>query len=361
MVVVRLFCLVPLLAGCGRLGFDGFGDEPEPGDNMTVGVDDSSLRAPFACETIASFATLADADVDLAVATTPTGASLFWVPATGGNLDGLALATSRQATAVTRVSSAPYDQSSAAFIDGRLVVTGRNGIRAVVHDVPMPIGPGVEIANLMGDHTAKTAVVKAGTDRVMASSCSEIALHSFNAAWVSTENTYTKALSTSDHVEIAQLGTSALTTVSIDNGCDFELATSKTSSTTRLSPAFCKQARLATAGTQVAMVFETPTTVDLVIDEATTVSPANAMPLALGSSPRVLEHGGRYWISYLDENANLVVGTVENGIVLTRRLAGTSALHDGFELAIYDGAPWVFAVDPATANLSGRKLCVPST
>ncbi|MBS1123708.1 MAG: hypothetical protein H6Q90_5936 [Deltaproteobacteria bacterium] len=361
MVVARLVCLVPLVAGCGRLGFDGFGEgDPEPGGNMTVGVEDSSARTPFECEAVPAFATVADADVDLAVATTPTGASLFWVPTTGGNLHGIDLATSRQPSQVTLVRSGPFDQASASFIDGQLVVTVRSTLRALVHTVPMPIGPGVEIANVWGDNIAKTAIVKAGADRVMAASCSEVALHSFDAGWNGTEDTYLKTLSTSDHIEIAQLGTSALTAVSIDTGCDYELATSNSASTTRLSTTFCKQARLATSGNEVAMAFETTDTVNLVIDDVSTVTAANAMPVALGSSPRVIHHAGRYWVSYLDENANIVVGTVEDGILLLRRLAA-SALHDSFELAVYDGSPWVFAVDPQSSNVYGRRLCLPST
>jgi len=364
MLAVRLLCFVPLVAGCGRLGFDGLagGDgEPEPGGNMTVGVEDSSARTPYECEAIGSFATVTDPDVDLSVATTPTGASVFWVPASGGNLRGFDLATSRLPSPVTLVRSGPFDQSSASFVDGRLVVTVRSSTRALVHDVPMPIGPGVEIANVWGDNTAKTAIVKAGSDRVMAASCSEMALHSFDTGWVGTESTYTKPLTTSDHVEVAQLGTSALTAVSIDTGCDYELATAGNASTSRISPTFCKQARLATSGTQVAMAFETPNTVNLVIDDVSTVTAANGMPLALGSSPRVLQHAGRYWVSFLDEDANIVVGTVEDGIVLIRKLAGAVALHDSFELAVYDGSPWIFAVDPQSANVYGRRLCVPAT
>lgn len=352
------------LAGCGRLGFDGFGDgdDPEPGTNQTVGVDDGSARAPFECEAV-TFATANTSDVDLAVATTPTGASVFWVPSATGSLRGFDIAAAdRSASPITVVRSGPYDQTSVAFVDGRLIATARNGVRAIVHDVPQPIAAGTEIANLWGDNTAKTAIVHAGPDRVMAASCSEFSLHAFDQAWSGSEDTLTRSNpDSSNHVDVTQLGARMFTAVSMDNACTYTVATDRSTGTTRSSVMPCAHARLAATTDEVAMAFETATTVDLVIDDASTVTAANAMPIALGSSPRVLRHDGRYWLSYLDEAGGLVVGYVEDGVVLTRQLGNATAAHDAYELAVLDGSPWIIGVDPTTSNVYGRRLCTPGS
>jgi hypothetical protein len=80
------------------------------------------------------------------------------------------------------------------------------------------------------------------------------------------------------------------------------------------------------------------------------------LPLALGSAPRVLTHEGRFWLSYLDEAGRVVVGFVSGDEVLTRTL-DVSATAGGYELATYDGAPWIFGVDPSTSGVYARRLC----
>ncbi len=346
------------LVGCGRLGFGGVeGTVDEPGDNDTVGVEDNSSRAPYACESVASFATTNSADVDLSIATTPTGATLFWVSTAGGSLRGIDVAADRTASGVVVVRSGQGDRSAAAYIDGHLIATVRSTTRAVVHDVPMPLAAGVEIGNFWGDNIPKLALLHAGPDRVMAASCSEIALHAFDTTWLGTENSYVRSASTSDHIDTTGIDDSAFTVVSTDMGCIYEHATDRATSVRRTSPLPCGQARVAGEAGRVAMAFVDSSTVELVVDDVATVTAANAVPIAAGSSPRVLQHGGRTWITYLDESSQIVVGYLDAGTLLTRALANVTAMPSAYELAVFDGQPWVFGVDPATRNVYGRRLC----
>ncbi len=38
-----------------------------------------------------------------------------------------------------------------------------------------------------------------------------------------------------------------------------------------------------------------------------------------------------------------------------------AANHDAYELAVYDGKPWLFAVEPTTSMVSARQLCIPQS
>jgi hypothetical protein len=349
-----LILVLPLAVGCGRLGFG----ELEPGTNETGGVDENSPLAPSQCEAVDAFATLASGDMNVAAAATPTGASLFFVPSAGGDLSGIDVALDRQAGPVTLVRAGSFTESAAAYLDGRLVATARTGSRSLVHDVPMPIGAGTEIGNFGGDHMTKNALVHAGPDRVLATSCSAISLHAFDAGWSGTESTYYRDANPSDHLDIVQLGARAFTAMSTQAGCQYETATDRATSTARISSVNCLEARMATDDVdQVAMAFSNTGDIELVIDRSDTVSAANALPIGVGSAPRVLRHDGRYWISYLDQANHVVIGYVDQGIVLTRTLADATTTAGAYELAIYDGAPWIFAVDPGTAKLYGRGLC----
>jgi len=348
--------LLLLVAGCGRLGFDGI----EPGDNMMNGVDPMSALAPAQCEATGSLGTPSSPDVDLAVATTPTGASLFWVAIAGGSLRGVDLGTDRIATPITTIVTGSFTESSAAYLDGHLLATGLTGSRSLVQDVPQPIAAGVEIGNFGGDHVAKSNLVHAGPDRVLATSCSDVQYHSFDASWAGMESTYSYSSPQTDHVDITQVGARALTVISTGTQCDYFVATNRSTSTTRSSQISCEGARMASDGVdQIAMLVETSGgDVALVIDATDTVSAANALPIAVGSAPRVLRFDNRYWVTYVDPTGHIVIGFLDDtGMLLTRTLTDATTTPRGYELAMFDGSPWVFAVDPGTSALYGRRLC----
>lgn len=350
------WAIAVFLVGCGRLGFDG---QPEPGANMILGVDINSPLAPAQCESANGLATTTSTAIDLAVATTPTGASVFWAPTAGGTLRGIDVGLDRQASAVTMVIAGTYSETTAAYLDGRLVVGGLSGSRLVANDVPQPIAVGTELGNFGGDHVAKTAVVHVGTDRVMATSCTDMRFNSFDpTTWSGTEGTYTYNTPQTSHVAISTVGSRALSIIATASECRYFVGTNRSTSTTRTSPVLCPEGRLASDDLdQIAMVFEGGGSVQLVIDGIDTVTAANAMPIAMGSAPRVMRFDNRYWVTYLDDTNHIVIGFIDDqGMLLTRTLADVTTAK-GYELTMFDGAPWVFAVDANTSTVVGHGLC----
>lgn len=343
-----------LVAGCGRLGFDD-----EPGDNMMNGVDPMSALAPAQCEAAGPFATVPSANIDLAVATTPTGASLFWVPLGGGNLSGIDLAVDRTAGPITTIATGTFTESSAAYLDGHLLATGLSSSRSLVHDVPQPLAAGTQIGNFGGDHVAKRSLVHVGPDRVVATSCTDMQYHAFDASWTGQQGTYNYNSPQTDHVDITDVGARALTVVSTGTQCEYFVGTNKSTNTTRTSTTPCEAARLASDGAdQIAMLVADTGYINMVIDATDTVNAQNAMTIGAGSGPRVLRYDNRFWISYVDTSGHIVIGFLDDtNTLVTRTLTDTATTAKGYELAMFDGSPWVFAVDSGTSNVTGRRLC----
>jgi len=105
------------------------------------------------------------------------------------------------------------------------------------------------------------------------------------------------------------------------------------------------------------MLFVNQGAVEVVVDGSATLTPTAGLPLGMGSEPRVLHHADRFWLAYLDEQNRIVIGYVVGGEVQLRTLPQTSA-PGAYELAVFDGNPWLFSVEPQTAAFVGQKLCV---
>ncbi len=352
------------VTGCGRLGFgeDDPSSTDEGGGNMTVGVVDATARAPAVCERLNNLATVG-ANVDLALATTPTGLSAFWVPTAGGSLSGVDIGTNRAASLVSIVKVGAFTASSAAYLDGQLVAGGISTSRALVHSVPQPLAGGTEIGNFDGEFVGKTTLTHSNGDRVTATSCSSgLTVNAFDNAWNGSPATFTVNTSQSVSIDLTPIGAQSLAVWSTASTCHYETVTSKTTGTARQTASkACQLARLTSNGTEVAMVFEEGTKTGLVIDDATTLSAVNAVYANGARSPRVLWDGAHYWVSYLDATDHVVIGYVdEYGMTLTTQLPDKAPTDKAYELGMLDGQPWLFAVGQTDSQLTAARLCVPA-
>jgi hypothetical protein len=354
------------LAGCGRLGFGESGDESDDGGggNLVTGVVDENARAPAICERIADIATTATADVDLAVATTPSGATVVWSAVAGSQMFGVDIAASRQLGTPGIVRDGSFTATSATYIDGKLVTAGVNSTRTLIHEVPQPLATAVEIANIDGMFVGKTTLAHSGGDRVIATSCSSgLTMSAFDFQWNSSEGTLSVSTNATQNIDQAPMGGTAFAVWSTAASCHYEIVTSRTTGTTRQTMSrSCDAARVASSGFDVAIVFQESGRAGLVIDDAGTVSVTNAAFVTGARSPRVLWDGARYWASYLDATDRIVVGYVDAGGSLVRaQLPDAAPASKAYELGMLDGQVWVFGVEPTTRSLSASRLCIPAT
>jgi hypothetical protein len=359
-----LLMMVLAGVGCGRLGF---GDESpgggggDIGGNETVGIEDTSPKAPQVCEVVGSLATTNTTDVDLSVATTPSGASVFWVATAGSSLRGFDLATDRtpSATVVVRGGTS-FTASAAAYVDGRLLAGVISSSRALIHDVPVPIAAATEIGNFDGEYVGKLTLTHAGPDRIVATSCSSgLTMNAFDNLWNGTEATFTESSDQTASIDVTKLSSDAFAVWSTDTECHFERIASRTTGTMRMTNAPCRFARLAATSDAVAMAYENGPDVGFVIDDAATIALANALAIPGARSPRVLWSGSTYWVSYIDASDHIVVGYVDgSGMLLTTQLPDAAPATHAYELAMYDGQPWLFGVDDSM-QVYANRFCIP--
>ena len=77
---------------------------------------------------------------------------------------------------------------------------------------------------------------------------------------------------------------------------------------------------------------------------------------ANATSPRTVFDGQRFWISYIDERGDVVAGFLDgNRKPVTMALNGVHPSREGYELAIVNGAPTIFALDDT--GYSAYGLC----
>ena len=75
-------------------------------------------------------------------------------------------------------------------------------------------------------------------------------------------------------------------------------------------------------------------------------------------APKIVFDGTRYWVSYINERDDVVVGTLDTatGTLVSMALEGTQPMTEAYDLAVVSGAVWVFAVDGTGAN--AQRLCL---
>ena len=354
------------LAGCGRLGFGESGPadpNAELGANIVGGVVDASARSPAVCESLPNLATSSCPDVDLSLATTPTGIAVVWVPVAGGDLTGIALQANRAIGNLTTIKTGVFTASSAAYLDGQLIAGGISSSRAIVHTVVQPMGAGTEIGNFDGEFVGKTTLTHSNGDRVAATSCSSgLTMNAFDNAWNGQAGTFSVTTNQTMNIDATPIDTQSFAVWSTSTSCNYETITSKTTGTTRATNSkACLDARLTSNNTEIGMVFDGGGKVGLVVDDASTLSVLASITINGARSPRVLWDGSRYWVSYFDTGTSkVVIGYIdEYGMLLTSQLQLDASADKAYELGMFDGQPWLFAVG-ADMKLSANRMCVPA-
>jgi hypothetical protein len=347
-----------LLVGCGRLGFD---DMAAPGGGS--GSQTTNL-VPAVCGAQSYTSIAAALDSDLSVAPTPTGAAVFVVPTSGGNLRGFTVdndgnVTSGATLKTIRVGG-PFTASAAAYVDNTLIAAVISSSRTLVNIIPADLSTYTEIGNVDGERVGKHALLHATIDRITPTACGAgLTVNPFDNLWNPQTSQLSVTTPQSTGIAATPLGNEALVAWSTADQCYVERLTTGAMGVGSSQAWSCAAPRLANdmTTTMSKVVFEAPDGVRLgsiaddQLDGATTLLAAGA------TSPRISYDGAQYWISYLDATGTITVGTLQSdGSVLTTQLAGTMPQHDAYELAIINGTPWIYSVDGN--GTAGHALCL---
>jgi hypothetical protein len=63
-------------------------------------------------------------------------------------------------------------------------------------------------------------------------------------------------------------------------------------------------------------------------------------------------------VSYIDERGEIVMGflTGDGNQMISTAVSASAPAHDGYDIAMFDGSPWVFALD--RNGYTAHRMCV---
>ena len=74
-------------------------------------------------------------------------------------------------------------------------------------------------------------------------------------------------------------------------------------------------------------------------------------------APRVVFDGSRYWVSYLNDHNDVIVGYIDgNNHLVSTSLNGPQPANDAYEMTMIDHNPWVFTLD--ANGYEAHKMCL---
>ncbi len=353
----RLAVILILTSGCGRLGFDGLGAGDPGGNDQVVVPPHSEARVhPAVCAT--NTLTVNTSDPDIALAGTPTGATVFWVPKAGGDLSGLTLDLGLQQVVAPRpIRNGTFTAVGANYIDDTLIATAVSSSRALVHIVPQDLASFNEIANVDGSFASEAALIHVAGARLTPTACSGGLNINPYTGWTSDGTVTTVATSQTTGLDSTPFGNEALSMWSTADGCHLERHTTKSTGVATHRPnETCDAPRLASDGTTAIAMYESSGTMisqmPFGADQFDTV-----VPFASGRSPRMVFDGASYWAGYLDPTGALVVGYFDGaGGFSSITLGDVTPKHDAFELAWIDNKLW--DVSMTDTSMTAHQICL---
>lgn len=302
-------------------------------------------------------------DVDLAVVQMPQGAGILTVPKQGGYLHGF-LVDARglimgDAIGTKIRTDGTWNGVSAGVVDDRLVVGLSNGTKTSVTVVRDDLGDYRELAEVDGGVLGDSPILYTRGTRVTATGgATGLVTSSFDQAWAPVDSQVVQR-SVPTSMTTAAYGTDAIVAWTTDNECHLQRLAAGTHSQQGIS---CRNPKLAmNFGDRAGeLVYETGDGVaisDIRIGSHGEI--ANQFSITRdGSSPRVVFDGERYWVSYLNTHGDIIVGYLdEDHSLVSTALEWTRPEHDAYDLAIINGAPWVYSLDRET-GFGAHKLCL---
>jgi len=163
-MTARYLWTLMLVAGCGRLDFND--QAPLPPDD--TGTNDRV--PPEVCwVTTWTQVAFAQTDIDVSVATTPSGVTVVWTPTSGGDLSGINLDRTWRLTANPGViQPGSWLRSSVTWIADQLVTAeAETGGSVKIFTSQPDLSGGAEIGCPLASSVSKPPLVHAGSDTLL--------------------------------------------------------------------------------------------------------------------------------------------------------------------------------------------------
>jgi len=344
-----------LLAACGD---DLRGPAPIDIDprNPTTTTESPAARrwVPELCD-LQTWPEMASKDMAMSVITTSNGQSIFGVDRVSGALVGYAIDKQGKMTSSgMKVASGGFTALAATEVAGHAVVATVTGGATLLSLVSDDFTRVDQVAKLDGSLVAPIADAN-GLHLALTAGPSGVNVAGFDASW------HLKGVATlaPDAIGLAvtSTGADALVAWSTNTGCVVEeLGFVRTA--TGLSA--CRSPRLAAGiGDRAELAYEGPGGVwvgDLYMSGNNAI--ASTRKVGVGSSPRIVFDGERYWMAYLNARGNVNVGFLspDFNTLVSFALDDVSPATDAFDLKMVDGRPVVFSA--SATGYAAHGLCV---
>lgn len=353
-----------LVTGCG----DNLGDGSDLGiadPSETDGVLDDGVvprLVPEVCSARAWPEAIVDAkDSDLAVVEMPLGSAVLAVPRGGGDLrgfllDGRGLVMGNPEG--IKVRTGKFTGVTATRVDSRLVVGLTDGATSSVTVVRDDLLDYRELTTVASSFIGDTPVMKSRDQRVtLTGGANGMTLSAFDQAWAPMGDVEL-ARSVPTSMTSAPYGNDAMVAWTTDAECHVMRVASNIHSMDTFP---CHDARLATnyADRAGQLVFQGG---DSIYMSDIRVSAHNELAnqkllVPTGFSPRITHDGTRYWVSYVNPHGDIVVGYLDGDNLVSTSIQGTRPLNGSYDLAVVNGAVWVYAIDAET-GFNANRLCL---
>ncbi len=354
--------------GCGRLGFDDMGPGAKPAGNViqtgpgtTIGPTPATTVQVCATSSFTTPLVAGVDDLDLAVAVTTAGPSLFGVDKAGGNLLGMELAGefATTASAPKVVNNGNFSATSASYVAGKTIAAAMSGTTIVVQMVPPGLSNPTTFGMLDGMYVSKNTMSLANGNRITPTSCSSgLTVNPFDTSWNPVASQLSVTTSQSTGITSTAFGTDAMVVWSTTSSCHLERVINFGTGSGGMTNSPCSSPRIAAnVATSTGMLaFEAADGIHTSTFSANAFGASTPLIAPNGTSPRIVFDGTSYWVAYVEGNGVLAVGFIDASGKLQATVTDLTARRDAFELTTVNGNVWVVAADHT--GVAAREICV---
>ncbi|HTR54029.1 MAG TPA: hypothetical protein VMJ10_25220 [Kofleriaceae bacterium] len=299
--------------------------------------------------------------MQLAVATTTDEVELVTTPLAGGRLHGIAVVPTNK-TPLELPLPVTGSWTAMSRASGRVVINELGASGMAIDVLGADLASSVQIMQLPGLGNAVQSVVDVDNSHVLPYvNGSGVWLQQLDDTWHPASLLQVVSTDAQDPIEgltVAPAGGAALVGWGTTGDCSLATVFAMDRPAEIVHAGFaCEAPRIAAdaaTGTG-ALVFQTQN--DVFILNASSMAKGQLLR-ANATAPRIMFDGQRTWASYLDIHGDIVVGFLagDGSELISTALEGIRPQASGYELAMFEGQPWVFAYD--SNGYTAHRLCV---
>jgi hypothetical protein len=361
----RFSVIVLFLAACGdnsgqpSIVHTGGQDTFQPGG---VGVP-TPIYVPEVCGDLSWTTNTRNTAIDVSVVPRSSGAQVLTVPLAGGSMTGYSLdkAMNMQTIDAQLSINDKFTAVSASEVDGRLVATGVDATSIRVDLVADDLSGARQVAKLLPGTIADPAFqVADGINIVPVADAQGLRLETFDSAW---NLTTTRVANTeaATGITAAKMDYSTVAAWSTATSCYMMTLFTAQPGPLATMPEACTSPRLAVDGaTQHGqLVFESSGNIRILATQHTSFDGVSQLLRTKGTAPRVLWDGERFWISYLDQRGNIVVGYLDggdSGHYISTAIDGATPVSSAYDLVMIAHQVWAVSFDET--GYTAHRVCM---